>query len=139
VLNTKEYSSLSLDNVIFEGFYANADGVSGTTNNFGVHSEPQSVSTTITNCVFGSSNAFRNAIATRGGAVSITSNVLSYRLPGRLNSSDGYEYAIYLYGGNCTVTGNTITGFDSTKLSATQAPLLPCAHIMKYMPPSRTM
>ena len=114
VLNAKEYSSLSLDNVIFEGFYANVDGGTGIVNNFAVHAEPLSVSTTVTNCVFGKSNAFRNAIATRGGTVTITANTFTGTdYPGRLRFHDNYEYAIYLYGGNCTVTNNTITGFDS--------------------------
>ncbi|MFB0920346.1 MAG: S-layer homology domain-containing protein, partial [Oscillospiraceae bacterium] len=31
----------------------------------------------------------------------------------RLNHSDGNEYAVYLYGGTSTVTGNTMSGFDS--------------------------
>lgn len=120
--NVKTGGTLSLDGVVFDGFFANTSTVADTasantcTNNFGVHAEPGATSTTVTNCTFGSSNAFRNAVSIRGGTAAITNNTFvgaGSSVASRLNHSDGNEYAVYLYGGNSTVTGNTMSGYDN--------------------------
>lgn len=122
VLNVKTGGTLLLDNVSFEGFFANLGGdaypdssnIPGSYNNFGVHAEPGAVSTTVKNCTFGSSNTFRNAVAIRRGTAVITDNTfVGTATPERQNQTDGFEYGVYLYGGNCTVTGNDFSGYDS--------------------------
>ncbi len=113
VINVKTDGSLSLDQVTLKGFHNN--NVPGDHLSFGIHAEPGALSTSITNSSFDSSNAFRNAVAIRSGAVALNGNTFAGTIyPERLKQSDGYEYAIYLYGGNGAVTGNTITGYDST-------------------------
>ena len=113
VINVKTGGSLAMDNVTLESFHNNP--VSGNNLNFGIHAEPGAVSTVIQNSRFESSNAFRNAVAIRNGAMQISNNTFEGTdYPERLRQSDGYEYAIYIYGGNGTVTQNTITGYDST-------------------------
>ncbi|MPM28888.1 hypothetical protein SDC9_75425 [bioreactor metagenome] len=122
VYNVKSGGTLSLDSVVFDGFFANTSTVADTAsantciNNFGVHAEPAATSTTVTNCTLGSSNAFRNAVSIRGGTAAITNNTFvgaSSSMASRLNHSDGNEYAVYLYGGTSTVTGNTMSGYDN--------------------------
>lgn len=111
-INVKAGGSLTLEGVKFKGFYGNPVS-GGTVNNFGVHAEPEAVSTIIKNCAFDASNAIRNAVAIRGGTASITdSTFMGTANPERLNNSDGYEYGIYLYGGTATITGNTMSGYD---------------------------
>lgn len=121
-INVKTNGSLLLDGVTFEGFFANLStdaypdlpNMQGNYNNFGVHAEPGAVSTTVKNCTFGSSNTFRNAVAIRKGTAVIQDNIfVGTATPDRQNQTDGFEYAVYLYGGICTVTGNDISGYDS--------------------------
>jgi putative cell wall-binding protein len=113
VINVKTGGSLSMDGVTLEGFHNNP--APGDNLSFGIHAEPGAVSTVIENCRFDSSNAFRNAVAIRKGAMQISNNAFEGTdYPERLRQSDGYEYAIYIYGGNGTVAQNTITGYDST-------------------------
>ncbi|BAL00304.1 putative surface layer protein [Oscillibacter valericigenes Sjm18-20] len=122
VFNVKTGGTLSLDGVVITGFFANlstdaypaSSNIPGSYNNFGVHAEPEAVSTTVTNCTFGSSNSFRNTIAIRGGAAAITNNTFAGTAnENRQNQTDGNEYAVYLYGGTSTVTGNNMSGYDS--------------------------
>ena len=122
VINVKTGGTLLLDGVTFEGFFANkADdpdptgpNMDGSHNNFGVHAEPGAISTTVQNCTFGDSNTFRNAVAIRKGMALIQNNTfVGTKTPEKQNQTDGFEYAVYLYGGNCTVTGNDISGYDS--------------------------
>lgn len=113
VINVKTGGRLVLDQVTLKGFHNNL--VPGENLSFGIHAEPGAVSTTITNSTFDSSNAFRNAIAIRGGALQINGNTFEGTdYPERLRQSDGYEYAMYIYGGSGTITQNVITGYDST-------------------------
>ncbi len=121
-INVKTDGTLLLDGVTFEGFFANlstdpyptASNINGSHNNFGIHAEPGAISTTVKNCTFGSTNSFRNTIAIRNGTAVIKDNTfVGTATPERQNQTDGCEYAVYLYGGNCTVTGNDISGFDS--------------------------
>lgn len=121
-INVKTGGTLLLDSVTFDGFFANkaddpaptSSNMDGSHNNFGVHSEPGAVSTTVKNCIFGASNSFRNAIAIRNGTTVIQNNTfVGTAMPARQNQTDGFEYAIYLYGGSCTVTGNDVSGYDS--------------------------
>ncbi|MDF2632537.1 MAG: putative surface layer protein, partial [Caproiciproducens sp.] len=122
-INVKMDGTLLLDGVTFEGFFANLStdaypdssaNIPGSYNNFGVHAEPGAVSTTVKNCTFGSSNTFRNAVAIRKGTAVIKDNVfVGTAMPDRQNQTDGFEYAVYLYGGTCTVIGNDISGYDS--------------------------
>lgn len=113
VINVKTGGSLELNNVTLKAFHNNP--VPGNNLSFGIHAEPGAVSTTIKNSKFESSNAFRNAIAIRSGAMLVSSNTFQGTdYPAKLRQSDGYEYAMYIYGGNGTISGNTITGYDST-------------------------
>lgn len=113
VINLKTNASLSMDNVTLEEFHNNP--TPGNELCFGIHAEPRAASTTITNSSLGSSNAFRNAVAIRGGDFQITGNSFTGTVhPERLRQSDGYEYGIYIYGGEGLVSDNTITGYDST-------------------------
>lgn len=121
-INVKTGGSLLLDGVRFEGFFTNletdpypaAQNIDGSHNNFGVHAEPGAVTTTVKNCDFGATNSFRNAIAIRNGVAVIKDNIfVGTDKPERQNQTDGCEYAVYLYGGICTVTGNDIKGYDS--------------------------
>jgi hypothetical protein len=113
VINVKTAASLSMDNVTILDFHNNP--TAGNNLSFGIHSEPGSLSTTIINSKFDSSNAFRNAIAIRKGQMDIRNNIFEGTdYPARLRQSDGYEYAMYIYGGNGQITGNNITGYDST-------------------------
>ncbi len=122
VINVKTGGTLLLDGVTFEGFFANKEddpaptgsNMDGSHNNFGVHAEPGAVLTTVKNCTFGASNSFRNTVAIRNGAAIIQNNTfVGTATPARQNQTDGFEYAIFLYGGNCTVIGNDISGYDS--------------------------
>ena len=126
VINVKTGGTLLLDGVTFDGFFANkaddpaptGSNMNGSHNNFGVHAEPGAVSTTVKNCTFGASNSFRNAVAIRNGIAVIQNNTfVGTATPARLNQTDGFEYAIYLYGGSCTVTGNNVSGYDSALTS----------------------
>lgn len=111
-INAKTGATVSLDDVTFKGFHANIAS-KGMVNNFGVHAEPEAADLTVKNCVFDSSNAFRNAVAVRGGTALIEDNTLTgTATPELLNVSDGYEYGVYLYGGTSTVRNNTMSGFD---------------------------
>lgn len=121
-INVKTGGSLLLDGVDFEGFFANLESdpyptspnMNGSHNNFGVHAEPGAVTTTVQNCTFGATNSFRNAIAIRNGVAVIKDNIfVGTDKPERQNQTDGCEYAVYLYGGICTVTGNDIKAYDS--------------------------
>ncbi len=113
VINVKSGGALVADHLTLEGFHNNP--TPGGNINFGIHAEPGAVSTVIRSSIFGKSNAFRNAIAIRSGQLEIADNTFEgTEYPQRLRQSDGYEYAIYLYGGNGSVTGNSIRGFDST-------------------------
>lgn len=122
VINVKAGGTLLLDEVKFEGFFANlgtdpyptASNMPGSYNNFGVHAEPGAVSTTVQKCSFDSSNSFRNAIAIRKGIAIIKDNTfVGTATHDRQNQTDGFEYAVYLYGGTCTVTGNNMSEYDS--------------------------
>ena len=126
VINVKTGGTLLLDGVTFDGFFANkaddpaptGSNMNGSHNNFGVHAEPGAVSTTVKNSTFGASNSFRNAVAIRNGIAVIQNNTfVGTATPARLNQTDGFEYAIYLYGGSCTVTGNNVSGYDSALTS----------------------
>lgn len=112
-IQAKDHASLTLKNVSFENFYGNpADG--GTMNNFGVHADPDATAVNIDGCTFDNSNAFRNAVASRGGTLTVTNSYFSgTATPARLNKSDGYEYGIYLYGGTATITNNVMSGFKN--------------------------
>jgi hypothetical protein len=113
VINVKTGGSLAMDNVALESFHNNP--VPGNNLNFGIHAEPGAISTVIENSRFDSSNAFRNAVAIRSGALQVSNNIFQGTdYPERLRQSDGYEYAIYIYGGIGSVTQNYITGYDST-------------------------
>ncbi|WP_164821465.1 S-layer homology domain-containing protein [Paenibacillus koleovorans] len=113
VINVKTGGSLTMDNTTLLDFHNNP--VPGDNLSLGVHAEPGAVSTTIKNSKFDSSNAFRNAIAIRSGALEITNNSFEGTdYPQRLRQSDGYEYAMYIYGGAGSITNNKITGYDST-------------------------
>lgn len=121
-INVKDHGTLSLDGVAFRNFFANLNSdpkpaeanAPGSYNNFGVHAEPGAVSTRIINCSFDSSNAFRNAVAIRNGIAVISNNTfVGTGDHQKQNKTDGFEYAVYLYGGTCTVTGNDISGCDS--------------------------
>ncbi len=111
-INAKTGASVSLEGVRFKGFHANHSD-SGTVNNFGVHSEPEALALTVKNCEFDSTNAFRNSVAVRGGTALIENSTFTgTATPELLNVSDGYEYGIYLYGGNSTIRNNTMSGYD---------------------------
>ncbi|MEI7027764.1 DUF4073 domain-containing protein [Paenibacillus sp. y28] len=113
VINIKTGGSLEADHVALKGFHNNP--TPGNNQSFGIHAEPGAVSTVIKDSLFDSSNAFRNAIAVRRGAVEISGNTFrGTDYPLRLRQSDGYEYAMYIYGGTGSITTNTITGYDST-------------------------
>lgn len=113
VINVKTGGSLVLDNTTLRGFHNNP--VKGNNLSFGIHAEPGALSTIIKNSRFESSNAFRNAIAIRSGALQIERNTFyGTDYPDLLRQSDGYEYAMYIYGGNGTVMHNTIEGYDNT-------------------------
>ncbi|MCU6708798.1 S-layer homology domain-containing protein [Paenibacillus sp. J5C_2022] len=113
VINVKTGGRLSMDGVTVKGFHNNT--VPGEKLSFGIHAEPGALSTSIANSVFDSSNAFRNAVAIRNGELAISGNTFQGTdYPERLRQSDGYEYAMYIYGGSGSITGNTITGYDST-------------------------
>jgi methionine-rich copper-binding protein CopC len=113
VINVKTGGSLTLDGVTVKGFHNNP--TPGNNLSFGIHAEPGAVSTKIVNSNFDSSNAFRNAIAIRSGLIEISGNSFEGTdYPERLRQSDGYEYAIYIYGGTGSITDNAITGYDST-------------------------
>ncbi|MDF2655587.1 MAG: putative surface layer protein [Bacillota bacterium] len=111
-VNAKTGATVSLEDVTFKGFHANIAS-EGIVNNFGVHAEPEAVALTVKDCLFDSSNAFRNAVAVRGGTALIeNSTFIGTATPELLNVSDGYEYGVYLYGGTSTVTNNTMSGYD---------------------------
>ena len=121
VYNVKTGGTLYLNGVVFDGFFANlstdpypgSSNIPGSYNNFGVHAEPGAASTTVTNCTFGSSNSFRNAVSISGGTAMITNNTFVGTADhDRQNQTDGNEYAVYLYGGTSTVTGNNMSGYD---------------------------
>lgn len=139
VINVKTGGTLLLDGVTFDGFFANraddpaptGSNMNGSHNNFGVHAEPGAVSATVKSCTFGASNSFRNAVAIRNGTAVIQNNTfVGTAAPARLNQTDGFEYAIYLYGGSCTVTGNNIGGYDSalTSLGYHSAAIATCPY-----------
>jgi len=112
VINVKTGGSLNLETVTLQDFHNNP--VKGNNFSFGIHAEPGSGSTSITNSLFDRSNAFRNAVAIRSGNFTLTGNTFEGTIyPERLRQADGYEYAIYIYGGSGSVTNNTITGYDS--------------------------
>ncbi len=112
-IQVRDHANLTLNHVSFENFYANPT-TGGTVNNFGVHADPDAAAVTIDDCAFGDSNSFRNAVAIRGGTAVIKDSTFAGTAnPERLNSSDGFEYGIYLYGGTSTITGNSMSGFGS--------------------------
>jgi hypothetical protein len=113
IVNVKASGSLDLNGVTIEGFHNNPSP--GNNLSFGVHAEPGAISTIIQNCKFESSNAFRNAVAIRNGNMMIVNNEFKGTdYPERLRQSDGYEYALYIYGGTGQINDNLITGYDST-------------------------
>ncbi len=113
VVNVKTGASLYMDNVTLEDFHNNPSP--GDNFSFGIHAEPAAVSTTIKDSRFESTNAFRNAVAIRGGAIQLLNNSFEGTdHPERLRQADGYEYAIYIYGGQGSVLENTISGYNST-------------------------
>lgn len=112
VFNVKPDASLSMDKVTLKGFHNNP--VLGNKNAFGVHAEPGAKAVTVINSIFDSSNAFRNAVAIRGGDFSVENNTFEGTdFPEKLRQDDGYEYAIYIFGGTGKVELNSINGFDS--------------------------
>ncbi|MGG1555510.1 S-layer homology domain-containing protein [Paenibacillus ferrarius] len=113
VINVKTGGSLVMNQVTVKDFQNNP--TPGDNLSYGVHAEPGAISTIIQNSVFDKSNAFRNAVSIRNGAMQIIGNTFEgTEYPNRLRQSDGYEYAMYIYGGNGVITNNTITGYDST-------------------------
>jgi photosystem II stability/assembly factor-like uncharacterized protein len=113
VINVKSGGSLQMNGTTLKGFHNNK--LPGNNLSFGIHAEPGADSTSIVNSTFDSSNAFRNAIAIRSGSFLISNNFFegtSY--PERLRQSDGYEYAVYIYGGTGTINYNSIYGYNST-------------------------
>lgn len=113
VINVKSGGALFMDRVTLGDFHNNP--VPGEELCFGIHSEPGAITTNITNSNFEFTSAFRNVVAIRDGAFLISDNTFRGTLyPEKLRQSDGYEYAVYIYGGNGEVTGNTFIGFDST-------------------------
>ena len=68
---------------------------------------------TVTGSVFGSSNAFRNAVHLYNSqSALIDANTFNGTVhPTRLRAADGFENGIYLYGGHSTITGNTLSGY----------------------------
>lgn len=113
VINVKTGGSLETDGLTLAGFHNNP--TPGNNLSFGIHAEPGAVSTVVRRSSFGSSNAFRNAIAIRSGALELTDNTFTGTdYPLRLRQSDGYEYAVYIYGGTGDIKRNTATGFNKT-------------------------
>ena len=113
VINVKSSASIEMKYVNIKGFHNNP--TPGLKNAFAVHSEPEANNITIEYCNFDESNAFRNAIAIRQGNFSIKYNTFKGTdYPERLRNDDGYEYAIYIFGGTGTIQSNNITGYNST-------------------------
>ena len=73
---------------------------------------------TIDHSIFSSSNAFRDAVHIyNANNVTLDYNTFTgTNYPDRLRESDAFEYGMYLYGGNYTVTHNTVRYYDSYKI-----------------------
>ncbi len=98
-----------------QGLYATYSDMS-----YGVYSDYNCTGTlTISDCIFDSSNAFRDAVHLYNGSSMTVKNSTFNGTdhPERLRASDGFEYGMFLYGGNCTIENNTITGYDSKLIS----------------------
>lgn len=83
---------------------------------FGVYADYNCSGTiSISDSTFGSTNSFRDAVHIyNGNHVTVKdSTFIGTSFPERLRIADGYEYGIYLYGGNCTIINNHISGYDS--------------------------
>lgn len=113
VINIKPEASFEMDGVTLKNFDNNP--TEGFKNAFGVHAEPGAGNITIRNSTFDSSNAFRNAVAIRTGNYDISGNTFQGTdNPLKLRRDDGYEYAIYIFGGTGTIRNNNITHYNST-------------------------
>lgn len=98
-----------------QGLYATYSDMS-----YGVYSDYNCTGTlTISDCIFDSSNAFRDAVHLYNGSSMTVKNSTFNGTdhPERLRASDGFEYGMFLYGGNCTIENNTIAGYDSKLIS----------------------
>lgn len=73
---------------------------------------------TIDHSIFSSSNAFRDAVHIyNANNVTLDYNTFTgTNYSDRLRESDAFEYGMYLYGGNYTVTHNTVRYYDSYKI-----------------------
>ncbi|WP_168119996.1 S-layer homology domain-containing protein [Paenibacillus sp. HB172176] len=118
VIGVKSGGKLAADHIEMDNFFNNSDYLTGGGTNekqlsFGILLENGSMAT-VQNSTFGSGNAFRQAISVYGDANILNNTFEGTLYPGRLRYTDGYEYAIYTYGGDITIRGNQISGYDST-------------------------
>jgi hypothetical protein len=119
-----------IDNVSFENFWfqdsqylaqnnlATAQGLYASYSDlsYGVYAAPEFQGTlTVSNSVFDSSNAFREAIHLGNSqSASISGNSFNGTAhANRLRAADGFEYGLYLSGGHSSVTGNTFDGYQA--------------------------
>lgn len=113
VIDVKSGGTFDGEGVTLEDFHNNP--TPGNNLAFGIHAEPSAHEVRFVSSTVSASNAFRNAVAIRGGVFTIEANTFGGTdHPDRLRNSDGYEYAVYLYGGSGSVRQNQIRGYDAT-------------------------
>ncbi|WP_135555351.1 S-layer homology domain-containing protein [Paenibacillus cymbidii] len=134
VINAAYNAQVNVNGVKFRNFFGEHDAVTDNNNadhpekdtplSFAVHTERKlgyAPVITVENSSVDDSNAFRNAIAVREGTTAVIRNNTfvgaSDIMAQKLRDSDGYEYALFLYGGTATVTGNTVSGYDNSFLA----------------------
>lgn len=123
-------SNASLSGVRFENFWfqnANFMAQNNLANAQGLYASYSDIShgvyadfdfqgdLSVTGSTFGSSNAFREAVHLYNSqSATISNNTLTGTAhPGRLRAADGFENGIYVFGGNSTITGNIISGYQA--------------------------
>ncbi|MDG0809971.1 S-layer homology domain-containing protein [Cohnella rhizosphaerae] len=119
VIGVKSGGTLTADRISLDNFFNNRDYLTDPDrknedrNSIGILIE-NGATGTVTDSTFGAGNAFRQAIGVYGDADIKGNHFTGTNEPGRLKYADGYEYAIYTYGGNVDIENNTMTGYDST-------------------------